>query len=291
MAKERYVQNAPCPTNHVPRRHRGFTLVELLVVIGIIALLISILLPSLNAARRQATRIACAANIRSIGQSYQLYAAEYKGQYPPVQMWHWPVGNWGNPWWDNPDANHNPPIPDGAGLLVANGYVKDPRIYYCPAQEEISWIDWQDREQFWVKYRNGDLKGLTDAHNGYAHYANWYDQWGNMDHPANRGAKGPDGIQRPAPIARSARDRADRVLATDNMMRRTQYDWGINFNNHLLPDTSPEGRKRTADPDRTRLVEFEGGNVLYNDGHAEWRNASDTQLRWHHVPDWYEAYW
>ena len=282
-------------TGDAPRRrrpqHAAFTLVELLVVIGIIALLISILLPSLNAARRQATRIACAANIRSIGQSYQLYAAEYKGAYPPVQMWHWPNGGWGNPWWDNPDKAGNPAIPDGPGLLVANGYVKDPRIYYCPAQEEISWFDWQDREQHWARVRNGDLQGLNDANIGYFMYANFYDQWGNMDHPTNRGAKGPDGIMRPAPIARSARDRADRVLASDAMARRVQYDWGININNHLLPDTSPTGRKRTADPDRTRLVEFEGGNVLFNDGHAEWRNASDSQLRWYHVPDWFEAYW
>jgi prepilin-type N-terminal cleavage/methylation domain-containing protein/prepilin-type processing-associated H-X9-DG protein len=266
------------------RKSAGFTLVELLVVIGIIALLISILLPSLNAARRQATRIACAANIRSVGQSYQMYAAEYKGQYPPVQMWHWPSGHWGNPWWDNPDRANSPMIPDGPSLLFANGYVTDPRIFYCPAQEEISWIDWQDQGINWTV--NAANAPGTGAHSGYNHYANWYDQWGNMGHPANRGA-----YNVPAPIARSARDKADRVIATDIMMRRVQYDWGINFNGHLLSDTSVKGRKRTSDPDPARLVEFEGGNVLYNDGHAEWKNTSDTKLRWHHVPDWYEGYW
>src|SRR4028118_1658853 len=62
----------------------GFPLVELLVVIGIIALLISILLPSLNAARRQATRIACAANIRSIGQGHPISAAASNGLDPPA---------------------------------------------------------------------------------------------------------------------------------------------------------------------------------------------------------------
>ncbi len=64
-----------------PRRN-GFTLIELLVVISIIALLISILLPSLGKARQSARDLTCATNLKSIGQALAVYATDYKGWWP-----------------------------------------------------------------------------------------------------------------------------------------------------------------------------------------------------------------
>jgi prepilin-type N-terminal cleavage/methylation domain-containing protein/prepilin-type processing-associated H-X9-DG protein len=72
--------------SRLARKVRAFTLVELLVVIGIIALLISILLPSLSKARQSAIQLQCLSNLRNIGNAIQLYANQYQDSLP--------IGTW-----------------------------------------------------------------------------------------------------------------------------------------------------------------------------------------------------
>ncbi len=76
---------------------RGFSLVELLVVIGIIAILIGLLLPALASLRARGEEIRCQAALRAIGQAAQLHINDHGG-YLPIAGWHWgPSGGLCNP--------------------------------------------------------------------------------------------------------------------------------------------------------------------------------------------------
>ena len=98
------------------RGTRGFTLVELLVVIGIIALLISILLPSLNAAREQARMTKCLSNLQQIGLAAVMYTSANKGYILPADI------NYANG-----DPNGRTWSDTWVTILVADKYLPYPR--------------------------------------------------------------------------------------------------------------------------------------------------------------------
>jgi len=75
----------------------GFTLVELLVVIGILTVLITMLLPALNRARQQADSIKCQSNLRTIGQGFAMYRQAWNNWMPPLNSYVSYVGSFVSP--------------------------------------------------------------------------------------------------------------------------------------------------------------------------------------------------
>nr|QDY92648.1 hypothetical protein fos2004AM_00017 [uncultured Planctomycetota bacterium] len=78
---------------------RGFTLVELLVTVAIIAVLASVLLPALSTARQTAKQLRCASNLREIGRAIMFYVDAYNGALPTAEAAHYAEGSAN--WWEH----------------------------------------------------------------------------------------------------------------------------------------------------------------------------------------------
>ena len=115
-------------------RRRGFTLVELLVVIGIIAVLISILLPALSRAKDQANRIACMNNQKQLVAACLIYAQEGKGFLPNPNDDGTPI--WRGPGWLYDMGRGAAPIPKQEEVRYSAIWpmIRTFKVYHCPAE-------------------------------------------------------------------------------------------------------------------------------------------------------------
>jgi prepilin-type N-terminal cleavage/methylation domain-containing protein len=144
----------------------AFTLVELLIVVGIIAILISLLLPALGKAREAAQRTRCLAHLKQVGTSLQLYAVNNGGKVPIG----WNDYKFSSYWiYDSSDKLY--PV---FGHLYRARLISNPRAFYCPQQTDPR-LSFNTVENPWPPGVNANVR--TRAGYTSRPIVDWDDKW------------------------------------------------------------------------------------------------------------------
>jgi len=151
-------------------KQKGFTLIELLIVVGIIALLVSILMPALRAAKERSKRILCTSQLHQMGVVFIQYAQDFDDYFPSFYY-----NNTGFMLWNTPDK-YLTWLGDGFGSemfaqLAPGHYGLPHKVFYCPGMQPDKYHGTMVDDWWWYKPNNDggpthqpnrDLQSNTD---------------------------------------------------------------------------------------------------------------------------------
>lgn len=234
------------------RLRRFFTLVEMLIVIAIVAILASLLAPSLQRALDQARTVSCANNERQLGLAVALWNGEHR--YAPANG-----GNSGHGVGGRARLDGQLETPS---CLMRLKYLGDPKVYFCPlasaspevrANTSFEWWGWGFYYRWGIDLCGGQGLVSTNGQAGWAHCT------GNSPDLCEKPGSYPDAT---AVVAKWARfpSPAETVLCGDNVSFVDYADYGEN---------APDHEHYTSYGMFFVHNGFANCNVLYLDGHVK----------------------